>query len=118
MRHSRNKSDEYPWGCRFDPWPCPVGWRSGIAVNCGGGHRCGLDPALLWLCMLAAIALIRPPAWELPYAEDVALKSKKKKENKLSKSLLNESINAKYKSQYCLAQPCGFSQHLLKRYLS
>ena len=32
--------------------------------------------ALLWLwCRLAAIPPIRPPAWELPYAAGVALKS-------------------------------------------
>ena len=38
------------------------------------------DPALLWLwCRLAAIAPIRPLAWEPPYAASVTLKSKKKK---------------------------------------
>ena len=31
------------------PWPCSVGWRSGVAVSCSGGCRCGLDPVLLWL---------------------------------------------------------------------
>ena len=36
---------------------------------------CGSDPALLWLWYrLAAIALIRPLAWELPYAMRMALK--------------------------------------------
>ena len=39
------------------------------------------DPALLWLQRrLAAVALIQPLAWELPYAKDVALKRFKKKE--------------------------------------
>ena len=33
----------------FDPWPCSVGWGSGIAVICGVGHRHSLDPVLLWL---------------------------------------------------------------------
>ena len=44
-----------------------------------------MDSALLWLwCRLAAIALIRILAWELPYAVGVALKIlKKKKENRL-----------------------------------
>ena len=52
-------------------------------VSCGVGHRRGLAPALLWLwCRLAAIALIRPLAWELPYAAGVALKRQKKKERK------------------------------------
>ena len=40
-------------------------------------HRHGSDPALLWLWYrLAAAALIRPLAWELPYATGVALKKK------------------------------------------
>ena len=39
---------------------------------------CGLDPALLWLWRrLAAVALIQPLAWELPYALGAALKRKK-----------------------------------------
>ena len=34
---------------------------------CGVGYRCCSDPVLLWLwCRLAAVALIRPRAWELP----------------------------------------------------
>ena len=42
------------------------------------GHRCGLDPVLLWLWRrAAAVTLIQPLAWELPYAAGVALKRKK-----------------------------------------
>ena len=38
------------------------------------------DPAWLWLWgRPAAVALIRPVAWEPPYAKDAALKSKEKK---------------------------------------
>ena len=38
-------------------------------MSCGGGHRLGLDLALLWLWYrLAATAPIRPLAWEPPYA--------------------------------------------------
>ena len=56
------------------------GLRSGIAMSCGVGHRRGSDPALLWLwCRPEAVALIRPVAWETPYAIGVALKSKKKR---------------------------------------
>ena len=45
-------------------------------MSCSIGHRCSLDPALLWLwCRLAATALIGPQNWELPYAVGVALKS-------------------------------------------
>ena len=47
-------------------------------MSYGVGHRHSSDPALLWL-WLAAIALIRPLAWELPCAADAALKKKKKK---------------------------------------
>ena len=48
-----------------------------VAMSCGVGHRCGLDPALLWLWHRpAAVALIRPLAWEPPYAASAALKSK------------------------------------------
>ena len=47
-------------------------------MSYGVGGRCGLDLALLWLwCRLAAIALMRPLAWEPPYAASVALKSNK-----------------------------------------
>ena len=39
------------------------------SLSCGVGHRGSLDPMLLWLwCRLAATSLIRPLAWELPYA--------------------------------------------------
>ena len=54
-------------------------------MSCGVGRRHGSDLALLWLWrMLAAVALIRPLAWEPPYAEDVALKRERerKKERK------------------------------------
>ena len=43
-----------------------------------GLAQCIKDPALLGLwCWLAATALIRPVAWELPYAAGGALKKKK-----------------------------------------
>ena len=51
-------------------------------MSCGIGHRLSMDPALLWLWRsLAAAALIRPLAWEPPYAAGAALNSKKKIEN-------------------------------------
>ena len=60
-----------------------MGQASGIAVNCGVGHRLGWDPTLLWLwCKPAAIALIQPLAWEFPYAAGAALKSTKAKKEK------------------------------------
>ena len=46
-----------------------------MAVNCGVGHRCSLDLALLWLWRRpAAAALIQPLAQELPYAACADLK--------------------------------------------
>ena len=52
-------------------------------MSCSVGQTHGLDLALLWLwCKLAATALIRPLAWEPPYAMGVALKSKKKRKKK------------------------------------
>ena len=54
-----------------------MGGGSGIALSCGVGHRSGSDPK--WLrCRTAATVLIRPLAWELPYADGEALKSKTK----------------------------------------
>ena len=51
---------------------------SGIAVSCGVGRRCSLDLELLWLwCRLAVTTLLRPLAWEPPYAMDLALKRQK-----------------------------------------
>ena len=46
-------------------------------MSCDVGSRCGSDLVMLWLwCRLAAVALIRPLAWELPYALSVALEEK------------------------------------------
>ena len=50
------------------------GSGSVIAVSYGVGHRCGSNLALLWLwCRPAAVALIRPLAWEPPHAAGAAL---------------------------------------------
>ena len=59
-------------------------------MSCGIGHRRGSDCTLLWLwCRLAAIALIRPLAWEPPYAMGVPLKIKKKKKKRRKKKPTN-----------------------------
>ena len=48
-------------------------------MSCGVGCRCGLDPPLLWLWhRLVATALIRPLAWEPPYAAGAALEMAKR----------------------------------------
>ena len=46
-------------------------------MSSGIDRRRGSDLAFLW-CRLAAVALIRPLGWELPYATGAALKDKKK----------------------------------------
>lgn len=72
--------NQYPWRCRFDPWPCSVGEGSRVAVSSGVGGGWSSDPPLLWLwCRLAAAALIQPLAWEVPHAADVTIKRKEKR---------------------------------------
>ena len=70
-------------------------WQeSGVAVSCSVGHRRGSDPALLWLWhRVAAAALIRPLAWEVPYATRPALKSKKKRKKQTNKQTKNQPTN-------------------------
>ena len=65
---------------RFYPWPCSVGWGSGIAVSCGVGRKLGSNPTLLWMWLWpAATAPIQSLPWEPPYDRGVALKIQKKK---------------------------------------
>ena len=53
--------------------------------SCGVGRRRVLDPTLLWLwCRLAAVALVRPLAWELSYATGAAQERKEKKKKRIS----------------------------------
>ena len=55
-------------------------------MRCDVGHRRGLDLVLLWLWRrLAAVALIRPLAWDPPYTAGAALKKAKKKKKKKKK---------------------------------
>ena len=49
-------------------------------MSCGVGRRGGYDLALLWLWCRPA-ALIRPLAWDPPYAVSVALKRQKDNNN-------------------------------------
>ena len=54
-----------------------------IALSRGVGHRRGSDLALLWFWHRpAATALIRPLAWEPPYASGTFLKGQKTKKKK------------------------------------
>ena len=49
-------------------------------MSCAVGHRRSSDLVLLWLWRrLAAVAPIRPLAWETPYAMGMGLKDKKER---------------------------------------
>ena len=55
------------------------GLRIHVAMSCGVGRRRSSDPVLLWLWYrLAAVAPIRPIAWEPPYVAGTALQKEKK----------------------------------------
>ena len=72
-------------------------------MSCGVGHRHGSDLALLWLWReLGAEALIRPLAWESPYALGVALKDKKKKkeEEEEKKKRKETTVERKQESKF------------------
>ena len=66
-------------------------------MSSGVGRRRGSDLALLWLCQrLEATVLIRPLAWESPYALEMTKKEKEKKNSKTclsKKSWLQKSMH-------------------------
>ena len=71
-------------------------------MSCGVGHRRSWDPALLWLWHRpAAVALIQPLAWELPYATGAAIKSNNNNNIKEKKKLcrLFHLVASCYKSR-------------------
>ena len=95
--HSGNEADWDPWGCRFDPCPCPVGQGS----SCGVGCRHSSNPVLLWLwCGLATAALIRPLIWDLPYAEALKSPLQKKREIFFLKGWILWYTNLSQESQF------------------
>ena len=66
-------------------------------MNCGVGHRRGSDSESLWLwCKPAAVASIRPLAWEPPYAVGAALGKKERERGRESKREILDSIFRKY----------------------
>ena len=87
-------------------------------MSCGIGGRHISDPALLWLWRRpAAMALIRPLAWEPPFAMGVALektktkRQKKKKKEKEMDFILKEKSSMEFplwlsglKTRYCLCE--------------
>jgi len=65
-------------------------------MSCGIDHRCSSDPALLWLWRRpVAAALIRPLAWEPPYAAGAAqemAKRQKKRPKKPPKNIIKNFV--------------------------
>ena len=54
-------------------------------MSCGVGRRLSWDATLLWLWhSLAAVALIRPLAWELPNTAGVGLKKRERERDEPS----------------------------------
>ena len=76
-------------------------------MSCGVGCSHGSDPALLWLWRrLAAIAPIRPLAWEPPYAAGAAQeiakrqKKKKKKNSNVYTAEINRTLQINYNKKF------------------
>ena len=78
-----------------------MGSGSGIALSCGVVRRHGSDPALLWLWhMLAAVALIRPLAWEPPCATGLAPKKQNKETKKQKLEALRNIRDGRIRMSY------------------
>ena len=76
-------------------------------MSCGAGHRHGSDLVLLWLwCRLAAIAPIRPLAWEPSYAANVDLKRKKKEKRERKKNFKKELPKLKNNIKMFICNQC------------
>ena len=90
-------------------------------MSCGVGHRCGSDPAWLWLwCRPAAVALIHPLAWEPPCAVGASLKrqiKKKERKKKRTWAYMASYIGNKTKAKHHIARVAKWdSKHTGKRW--
>ena len=64
-------------------------------MNCGVGHRCGPNLVLVWpWCRPTVVALIRPLAWEPPYAVGEALKRQGRKEGRKEEKNLSFGVRS------------------------
>ena len=91
-----------------------VGYVADIGTSSSLDCRYGPDLALLWLwCRaVATIAPIRPLDWELPYATDMALIRKKKKNTVLCHFLLHSKVTQSLSHiifHHGLSQEIGYS---------
>ena len=62
-------------------------------MSCGVGHRCSLNPVLLWLWPEVVVPIL-PLAWEPPYAPSAVLERQKKRKEKSSSSLHHDSLDS------------------------
>ena len=93
-----------------------MGWGSRVAMSCGVALKCSSDLLLLWLWhRLAAAALIRTLAWELPYAAGVALKSKNKQTNEKLKHSLQPLGLILLKSPHLVNRRSSYSSYQQNR---
>ena len=78
-------------------------------MSCGVGCRHGLDlPWLRLWCRPAAVALIRPLAWDLPYAVGADLKKDKKKKKKNTVSRRGQAAQlSSVQGQQCWSTELG-----------
>ena len=85
-------------------------------MSCGVGCRGVSDLALLWLwCRPAAAALIRPLAWESPYAVSAALKRHQDKKKKKKKDVILTSMNLMNMRKILPEKGIHFSEDVLQR---
>ena len=88
---------EESWSSHHDTAETNLIRKHEVAYSTPGLHQWAKDLTLLWLwCRPAALALIRPLAWETPYALSVAIKKtkdkkKKKKKKRKERRILLES---------------------------
>ena len=91
-------------------------------MACGVDHRHDSDPVLLWLwCRPAAVAQIRPLAWEPPYATSVGPKKQKREKKEVRNSLGEHGSKHQGKTAYLMMEiydlPClGKGRAAQRRY--
>ena len=87
-----------------------MGRGSRVAVSQGVDGTHGSDSGLWLWCRPAAVSLIQPLAWELPYAMGVALKSKQNKTKQTMVSENESKMNLNADTFWIHIEVSGFSK--------
>ena len=84
-------------------------------MSCGVGDRCGLDLTWLWR-RLAVATLIRPLAWELPYAVGAAPPKKPKLWRLYKVGGVGVGVGREWRllAESCQIWMCNFLRFLLR----